>query len=99
MLVIWSISHRAGCLVKIKESVKMPSVTDTVFYDTTIAFRRFDDWLVGNFGEKLSVGERLQVAASLTMSAQINALTASLPDMDLSKIEQSLKEIGANVKS
>ncbi|MEM1255437.1 MAG: hypothetical protein AAGI69_23620 [Cyanobacteria bacterium P01_H01_bin.21] len=77
----------------------MPSVTDTVFYDTTIAFRRFDDWLVGNFGEKLSVGERLQVAASLTMSAQINALTASLPDMDLSKIEQSLKEIGANVKS
>ncbi|MGD1949339.1 MAG: hypothetical protein ACFB14_06800 [Leptolyngbyaceae cyanobacterium] len=77
----------------------MPSVTDTVFYDTTIAFRRFDDWLVGNFGEKLSVGERLQVAASLTMSAQINALTASLPDMDLSKIEQSLREIGTNVKS
>ena len=77
----------------------MPSLTDTVFYDTTIAFRRFDDWLVSNFGEKISVGERLQVAASLTMSAQINALTASLPDMDLSKIEQSLGEIGANVKS
>ena len=77
----------------------MPSVNDTVFYDTTIAFRRFDDWLVGNFGEKISVGERLQVAASLTMSAQINALTASMPDMDLSKIEQSLKDIGANVRS
>ncbi|ESA38895.1 hypothetical protein N836_30675 [Leptolyngbya sp. Heron Island J] len=77
----------------------MPSVTDTVFYDTTIAFRRFDDWLLGNFGEKMTVGERLQVAASLTMSAQINALTASIPDMDLSKIEKSLKEIGTNVKS
>ena len=77
----------------------MPTVTDTVFYDTTIAFRRFDDWLLGNFGEKMTVGERLQVAASLTMSAQINALTASLPEMDLSKIEKSLKEIGTNVKS
>lgn len=75
----------------------MPSVTDTVFYDTTIAFRRFDDWLLGNFGEKMTVGERLQVAASLTMSAQINALTTSMPDLDLSKIEKSLKEIGANV--
>ncbi len=77
----------------------MPSVTDTVFYDTTIAFRRFDDWLLGNFGEKMTVGERLQVAASLTMSAQINALTASMPDVDLSKIEKSLREIGTNVKS
>ena len=77
----------------------MPTVTDTVFYDTTIAFRRFDDWLLGNFGEKMTVGERLQVAASLTMSAQLNALTASLPEMDLSKIEKSLKEIGTNVKS
>ena len=77
----------------------MPTVTDTVFYDTTIAFRRFDDWLLGNFGEKMTVGERLQVAASLTMSAQINALTASIPDMDLSKIEKSLREIGTNVKS
>lgn len=77
----------------------MPSVTDTVFYDTTIAFRRFDDWLLGNFGEKMTVGERLQVAASLTMSAQINALTTSMPDLDLSKIEKSLREIGTNVKS
>lgn len=74
----------------------MPSVTDTVFYDTTITFRRFDDWLLGNFGEKMTVSERLQVAASLTMSAQLNALTANMSDLDLSKIEKSLKEIGTN---
>lgn len=77
----------------------MPSVTDTVFYDTTIAFRRFDEWLLGNFGEKMTVGERLQVAASLTMSAQISALTESVSEMDLSKIEKSLKDIGVNIKS
>ncbi len=76
----------------------MPSVTDTVFYDTTIAFRRFDDWLLGNFGDKMTVGERLQVAASLTMSAQINALTANMSDLDLSKIEKNLREIGTYVK-
>ncbi|EKU98606.1 hypothetical protein D0962_33310 [Leptolyngbyaceae cyanobacterium CCMR0082] len=84
--------------VNTQESVTMPSVTDTAFYDTTIAFRRFDEWLLGNFGEKMTVGERLQVAASLTMSAQISALTESVSEMDLSKIEKSLKEIGVNIK-
>lgn len=84
--------------VNTQESVTMPSVTDTVFYDTTIAFRRFDEWLLGNFGDKMTVGERLQVAASLTMSAQISALTESVSEMDFSKIEKSLKEIGVNIK-
>ena len=89
----------SDCSAETRESLTMPSVTDTIFYDTTLTFRRFDDWLVGNFGEKITVGERLQVAASLTMSAQISALTDSLPDIDLSKIEQSLSEIGTNINT
>ncbi|MEM9483525.1 MAG: hypothetical protein AAGA83_07505 [Cyanobacteria bacterium P01_F01_bin.116] len=77
----------------------MSSVTDSDFYDTTIAFRRFDDWLMGNFGEKLTMGERLQIAASLTMAAQISVLTSRVPDLDLSKVEKSLQDIGKNTDS